>query len=214
MNKVWAYLRLGMEFVERSVRWSVRRGVALARRADAWAWPRARAVASTFIAQSARALRWTAITVALIAAGVISTLERELPKAIDRMAAFRKEAAMLTLAALRSSAEFAKLHRPRAPAGHTRASRSWWYGVEAVEGTTAALRRKQQRLSAALRKLSQNPASIGLPSGPPRDAETDHQADAAAGEQHLAVIGPATSQSVMSSGARPSESSSSRISSR
>ena len=43
LSKVSAYFRHGIEFVERSVRVSVSRGVPLARRFDAWAQPRAKA---------------------------------------------------------------------------------------------------------------------------------------------------------------------------
>ena len=212
-SKVWANFRVGIEFVDRFVKLSVSRAVPLARKAVAWARPRAKAAIRTFIAHSRRALRWTAIELARVTAVVIASLERNLPKAIDRAAAFTKEATRLTLAALRAGAEFAKLHRPHSPAVDTRGGRFWWHGVEALEGATAALRRTQKRLALAMRALSQKLASVGTSSGPPRDPEAD-QADVAAGEQHVAAFGPATSQSVMSSGASPSESSSSRISSR
>jgi hypothetical protein len=212
MSKVWAYFRLGVDLVGHYVRLSVNGAGSVARRVDEWARPRARALARRVAVRGARAARTTAITLVLVTAVLISNLARHLAKAIDRLAAVRERATTLILATLRAGGAFARQHRPRAPAVHTRASRSWWYGVEALAGPSASLRRLQRRLSVAVRtRLS---AYVGRSSGPDRDVEPDHLGDVAAGEQQLAAIGVTSTQSVMSTGVRPSESSSSRISSR
>jgi hypothetical protein len=212
MSNVRAYFRLGVDLVERYVRLSVNRAGWMARRLDEWARPRARALARRVAVRGVRAVRTAAITLALITAVLSSNLARYLAKAIDRLAAVRENTTKLILATLRAGAAFATQHRPRAPAVHTRTSRSWWYGVEAVAGSSAALRRLQKRLSVALR--TRYAAYFGRSSTPARDSEPDPLGGVAAGEQHLAALGPTSGQSVMSSGARPSEPSSSRISSR
>jgi hypothetical protein len=213
MSSIRALLSRGIELVHRFVRLAVSRGVPLAKEVDAWALPRARALIRTLLAYSTRAVRWTAITLARATAIVISSLDRHLPKLIHAIAAFMKEATTLILAAVRAVVEFAKVHHPRSPAVDTRAGRFWWHGVEAVEGATAALRRRQKRFGGAVSALSQSPSNVGRRSTAALNSDTDDPA-VAAGEQHPAASGPVIDQSVMSSGASPRESNSSRISSR
>ena len=212
MSKVWAYLRICVEFVEWSVRSAVSGSGPAARKVYEWTRPRARSLARKAADHGGRALLAAMITLALVAAVVIGSLERQLPKAIERLAVFGKSATLFTRAALRASAGFAEQHRPRAPAVHTRASRAWWHGVEALAGSSVALQRLRSRLSIAVG--TRYAAYFGEPSNADGDSETVPLSNVAAGEQQLAAIASTSSQSVMSSGASPSEPSSARISSR
>jgi hypothetical protein len=185
MSELRDFVRLGVLFAERSVRsWMSRLGPVV-RRVDEWTRKHARAVALRVAADGARAARSTAITFALVTAVLLSNVTRGLPKAVARRAAAIAEgAATLISAAVRAGVEFARLHRPRAPAVHTRASRSWWYGVEAVEGTGVVLRRMQRLVSTVFLQLTRGAAEgAGLRSRPDQAATLDQHGDLAAGEK-------------------------------
>ena len=185
MSELRDFVRLGVLFAKRSARSLMSRVDPVVRNADAWARRQARAAALRVAADGARAVRSTAITFALVTAVLLTGLTRQLPKAVARRArAFADGAATLTSALLRAGAEFVRLHRPRAPGVNTRASRSWWYGVEAVEGTGMALRRMQRLVSAAFLQLARGAAEhVGLRSRPDRDAALDQHGDVAASER-------------------------------